>query len=123
MPVGLLVTVPEPVPALLTVSVNCWRLKVAVQVLSASIVTCPSLQSESPLQPAKTELAFGVDAKVTTVLGLKAAEQVVPQLIPGGVLMTVPSPVPVLLTDKVLIDVLIMSVPMDAAALGFRPAL
>jgi hypothetical protein len=42
------------------------EVKVAVQVLAALMVTCPSRQSTSPLQPAKTEPGSGVAANVTT---------------------------------------------------------
>jgi hypothetical protein len=42
-------------------------LKVAVQVLLAFMVTCPSVQSESSLQPSKVELESAVAVRVTTV--------------------------------------------------------
>ena len=70
------------------------RLKVAVQVLSAFIVTPPSEQSTSPLKPAKVESAAGVPVRVTEVPMVKVSEQSAPQLIPAGVLVTVPFPVP-----------------------------
>lgn len=47
--------------------VSAILLNVAVQVLSASIVTCPSVQSTSPLHPAKVELTSGVAVMVTCV--------------------------------------------------------
>ena len=43
------------------------RLKVAVQILSTFMVTCPSVQSESPLQPTKVAPLAGVGVKVTPV--------------------------------------------------------
>jgi len=49
---------------------------------------------QAPLQPAKVELAAGVAVKAIEVPGLKAALQVVPQLMPAGLLVTVPLPVP-----------------------------
>ena len=44
----------------------------------------------APLQPANVEPDAGVALKVTTVPLLKEAEQVLPQLIPAGLLVTVP---------------------------------
>ena len=64
-------------------------LKVAVHVLLASMVTAP-LAQPVPLQPAKVEPAEAVAIKVTRVPLLKVAEQVLPQLMPVGVLVTVP---------------------------------
>jgi hypothetical protein len=68
MPIGELVTVPVPVPALTSERVKLsagWRSKVAIQDLLALIVTEPSVQSASPLQPANTEPAAGVAISVT----------------------------------------------------------
>ena len=73
----------------------------AAQALPASIVTEPSLQSGSPPKPAKVEPASGVAVSVTTVPVAKAAEQVAPQSIPAGLLVTVPVPAPSLLTVRV----------------------
>ncbi len=67
IPAGLEVTVPLPVPDLVTVRVKVWRLKVAVQVLLAVMVTEASEQSASPVQPAKTDPLAGVAVRVTTV--------------------------------------------------------
>ena len=46
----------------------------------------------TPLQPVKVEPGAAVAVRVTEVL--KLAEQVKPQLIPAGALVTVPLPVP-----------------------------
>ena len=54
------------------------------------MVTAP-LAQPVPLQPAKVEPAEAVAIKVTRVPLLKVAEQVLPQLMPVGVLVTVPS--------------------------------
>jgi hypothetical protein len=54
-----------------------------------------------PLQPVKAEPALGVAVSVTAVALAKAAEHVVPQVIPAGELVTVPLPVPALLTVSV----------------------
>lgn len=53
---------------------------------------------QDPLQPAKDEPLAAAAVSVTEVPEPKLAEQVEPQLIPAGLLVTVPLPVPVLLT-------------------------
>ena len=103
MPAGLLVTVPLPVPALARVRVKVLRLNVAVQVVLVFIVTEP-LQPV-PDQPAKVEPKAGVAVKVTAVPLLSVAEQVLPQLMPAGLLVTVPLPVPALATVRVKVEV------------------
>jgi hypothetical protein len=54
-----------------------------------------------PLQPAKEKVLPGVAVNVTCVPFAKFAEQVVGQLIPLGLLVTLPVPVPAKLTVKV----------------------
>ncbi len=66
MPAGLEVTVPLPVPAFVTVRVTAGS-KAAVQLLPAFMVTTPSEQSGSPLQPVNAELASGVGVRVTSI--------------------------------------------------------
>ena len=56
---------------------------------------------QSPLQPTKVEGEVAAAVNVTTALRLNAYEQVEPQLIPAGLLVTVPVPVPDLLTVRV----------------------
>jgi len=53
---------------------------------------------QAPDQPAKALLVPGVSLSVTCVFWLKLAEQVVGQLIPAGVLVTVPAPAPAIVT-------------------------
>ena len=71
IPEGELVTVPVPVPLMFTVRV--YRVfpgtaeNVALQNVLLFIVTAPSLQSLSPLQPAKKEPGSGVAVSETTV--------------------------------------------------------
>ena len=103
IPTGALVTVPLPVPALLTVSVNVWSVNVAVTVVAAESVTvqAPVPEHPPPLQLLKVEPAAGVAVRVTAVPLVKLAEQVAPQLIPAGALVTVPLPVPAGVTVKV----------------------
>ena len=67
MPAGEDVTVPVPLPDLETVRV-CWlAAKVAVQLMSVSRVTDPSVQSAFPLQPLKVDPGSAVAVSETTV--------------------------------------------------------
>jgi hypothetical protein len=99
IPVGLLVTVPVPVPALVTLNLNAGTLNVAVTDFAALIVTLQvPVPLQAPLQPANVDPAAALAVSVTTVPLLKFALQMVPQLIPAGLLVTVPVPVPALVT-------------------------
>jgi hypothetical protein len=67
IPAGLLVTVPVPVPARVTVSMYVLiRLNTAVQVMLEFIVTLPLAQAV-PDHPAKVLPALGVAVRFTTV--------------------------------------------------------
>lgn len=93
---------PVPVPPRLTVksgsdcvavnvAVTCWlALSVTVQVEAVPL--------HAPDHPAKDEFVAGLSVSVTSVPVLKFALHVVGQLIPSGLLDTVPMPVPVTLT-------------------------
>jgi hypothetical protein len=61
----------------------------------ASVTVQVPLPVQPPDQPANVELAFGAALNVTTVPLLKAALHACPQLIPAGLLVIVPAPVPV----------------------------
>jgi hypothetical protein len=100
MPAGLLVTVPAPAPDLLTVSVKDCSVNVAVTAVAAFSVTVqvPVPEQPPPLQPVKVEPAAGVAVRVTAVPTVNEAEQVAPHEMPAGALVTVPLPVPVLVT-------------------------
>jgi len=97
IPAGLLVTVPVPVPDLDTVSVcGTDALNVAVTLCAVLMVTVQvavPLQP-LPLQPVNVEPAAGLAVSVTLLLAVKLALHVAPQLIPAGLLVTVPAPVP-----------------------------
>jgi hypothetical protein len=58
-----------------------------------------------PFQPVKVEPAAGVAVRVTAVPLANAAEHVVPQAMPTGLLVTVPLPAPVLDTVNEEVDV------------------
>jgi len=101
MPVGALVTVPLPVPALVTVSAKDGRANVAVTLCAALIVTLQvPVPVQPPLQPANSEPAAGAAVNVTAAPLANAAEQVAPHEMPLGALVTVPAPVPALLTVR-----------------------
>src|SRR5438874_12283823 len=90
-------------PVLSTVRTKRFRSKVAVAVLPEPTVTvhvAPDTVSH-PLQPAKTESLAALAVRVTTVPLAYASEQSVPQLMPGGLEVTVPVPAPVRKTDRV----------------------
>src|SRR4051794_6605644 len=102
MPGGLDVTAPPPLPDFETVSVGCAN--VAVTDLDTVVLTLhvvePPLQLATPLHPTNTESASGL-ANRSAVFPLKNAEHVLPQLIPPGLEVTVPAPVPAL--DTVMV--------------------
>ncbi len=70
-----------------------------VAVTEVSLVNV-TLQAPTPVQapdqPANLEFAFGAAVRVTMVPLVKLALHVVPQLIPAGLLVIVPPPVPAL---------------------------
>ena len=61
----------------------------------------PVPEQPPPDQPAKVEPAAGPAVSVTAVPCANCELQVAPQLIPDGELVTVPEPVPALLTVRV----------------------
>src|SRR5207247_9224070 len=93
IPAGPLVTVPLPVPALVTVRAKVG-VKVAVTVVAAGRVTVhePVPVQVPPLQPVKVEPASGAAVSVTTVPLGYGSEQSGPQVLPAGALVTVPLP-------------------------------
>jgi hypothetical protein len=95
IPLGTLVTVPVPVPFVETVSGNVESANDAVTDSADVIVTTQlPVPLHAPLQPANTDPLAGTSVSVTTVPLAKFVEQVCVQLIPTGLLVTVPVPVP-----------------------------
>jgi hypothetical protein len=116
MPAGMLVTVPEPVPAKLTDSAKVTVLKVAVTAWAALIVTVQlPVPVHALLQPAKLEPVAGVSVRVTLVPLAKFALHVPGQVMPAGMLVTVPDPLPATVTDKAKVTVLKVAVTAWAA--------
>jgi hypothetical protein len=108
IPDGVLVTVPLPVPAMVSVSANVGlRSKVAVTVVSAPIAKVQGASPEQPppLHPMKTDPTDDAAVNVTCVPLSRLAEQVDPQLIPPALLVTVPEPVPFLFTLSVNVGI------------------
>ena len=96
MPEGELLTVPVPVPTLVTVMgyVTAGGAKVAVTLWVPVIVMTHGAAVQPPLQPVKVDPAVGLALSVTAVPGANTNEQVAPQSIPAGELLTVPVPAP-----------------------------
>jgi hypothetical protein len=99
MPPGLLVTVPFPLPVLPILRIG--PANVAVHVMFWLTVTTPSAQSAAPLHPLNVDPLAGVAVSVTAVPVAYASEQSAPHVMPAGLLVTVPAPVPCLVTVSV----------------------
>ena len=114
MPVGALVTVPVPAPAVLTVSANEDCMKVAVTVVAAFSVTAqvPVPVQPPPLHPVNVDPAPGVAVRVTTLPFANDAEHAAPHEMPAGLLATVPLPAPAL--ETVNVDVVDTPVPVTS---------
>jgi hypothetical protein len=102
IPVGLLVTVPVPVPALCTVS---WmgeavELNVAVTdfVAFRERVHVAAVPLQAPDHPANLEPDLGVAVSLRDVPWVNFALHVVVQSMPEGLLLIVPAPEPALCT-------------------------
>jgi hypothetical protein len=98
IPVGLLVTDPVPVPARVTVSMGCWTTIAEnwaiTEVWEVSVTTHEFIPEHPPDQPVKIDPDAGVAVRLTFVPEVKFAVQVDPQLIPEGLLLIIPVPVP-----------------------------
>ena len=98
------VTVPVPLPALVTVSVKfvVELLNVAVTERAAVIDTVQlvAVPLQEPPQPPNVEPLAAAAMSVTDVPLLKFALQVLPQLMPDGDDVTVPLPLPLLVSES-----------------------
>jgi hypothetical protein len=100
-------------------------MNVAVTFFAASIVTTQVSDAfvQAPVQPANVDPLAGVAVSVTDVPLLNEVVHAAPQSIPAGALVTVPLPVPTLVTvsPKVIVAVpvtAVMSVPVLLVQLG-----
>lgn len=104
IPAGVEVIVPRPLPLLTTVSENPrlgTSLKVAVTVRASVIVTVQlAVPLQAPLQPLKLDALSGTAVSVTLLPEAKFCAQSLPQLMPAGEELTVPVPLPLLLTES-----------------------
>jgi hypothetical protein len=92
-------TVPPPLPVLVTVKAPVVRVNVASTLCARSTVTTHApVPAQAPAQPANIEVPSGVAERVTTCPPSKAYEHVGPQLIPDGDDVTVPPPLPAIVT-------------------------
>jgi hypothetical protein len=91
--------------------------KVAVTDAAAVIATTqvPVPEQPAPLQPVNVEPPDGVAVSVTEVPWPKLAEQVAPQVMPAGDEVTVPAPVPALVTASVYVLSVKVAVTVVAA--------
>lgn len=101
-------TTVEGLPGATVIITGELLLNVAVTVSAALIVTehPPVPVHPAPLQPANVDPFVAVAVSATTWPLVKLAEHVVGQLIPAGLLVTVPVPVPASFTPKVKLFVL-----------------
>jgi hypothetical protein len=115
MPLGLLVTVPVPVPDLLTVN---WFVGIVLNVadtLALPVTVQAPFPEQAPPQLTNDEPAAAAAFNATEVPASNWFEQVAPQLMPAGVEVTVPLPVPCLVT-------VIAIVGEGGGALLFKPS-
>src|SRR5437867_12143638 len=95
MPAGVLMTVPAAAPAVVTVRTEVGVKVAATAVVAVSVsVQGPVPEQAPPLQPVKTDPAAGVAVMVTTLPSAKVDEQTTGHPMPGGLVVTVPEPVP-----------------------------
>ncbi len=96
IPLGILVTVPVPVPDLVTArrEVLAAVLKTATTVALPLTMQEPVPPQPAPLHPAKADPGDAAADKTTEEPASKGAEQVPPQSRPPGVDVTVPLPAP-----------------------------
>src|SRR5262249_29689320 len=123
MPNGELSTQPKPVPASVFTVRLCWELNVAVTFLGAFIVTrqSPWMSTESqPDQLTNWVLAPDIPVRVTAAPWLYLREQVEPQSMPAGELVTVPEPAPPLFTVSVRWEMLKVAVTLLGAFMVTR---
>jgi hypothetical protein len=70
------------------------KVAVTLESLLSAKVQVPAPEQPAPLHPENVELAAGAAVRETCVPRAKLAVQVDPQLMPAGVLVTDPEPVP-----------------------------
>ena len=105
-------------PPLGTLTVILWE-NVAVTVRAAVMVTAHApVPEQPPPHPVKNEPASGACERFTTVPWLYVAEQVEPQLIPAGELVTVPPPVPEFVVVRLYVLMAKLAVTVQSSVIG-----
>ena len=112
-----LATTPAPVPFLTTERTGKSSNLALTDVGAVTVTEQVPVPEQAPPQPAKKEPAAGVAVRVRTEPGVTDCEHVAPQLMPAGVLVTVPVPVPFLATESVTGPVRLNIAVTDVAAL------
>ena len=87
-------TLPFPVPSKVTDSTGEALKPAMTEVFSINVTLQTPVPLQAPDQPAKKEFAVGDAVSVTWVPLGKLAMQAWPQLMPAGLLLTVPPPLP-----------------------------
>ena len=121
MPAGLLATTPDPDSVTLSGYESRLKLAATPTLVLLAIVQGDVPAQPPPVQPSNVEPDDAVPVSDTSVPEVNVAEHVVPQLIAAGELVTVPAPLPVLLTET-LKPVLPPAVAHASAEYGDTPS-
>src|SRR5215831_10095425 len=118
MPDGPLVTMPFPETPTMSVwycACGCWVNVAVTVVLDDKVTLQEPVPVHAPLQPVNVEPVVAAAVKVTAVPGGYVAEQLVPHVMPFGEPVTVPLPVPALVTVRPTGDALNVAVTVVVA--------
>jgi hypothetical protein len=94
IPDGLLATLPLPVPPRVTASTGKSPKVARTDVFVVNVTLQTPVPLQAPDHPAKTELPIGAALSITWVPLAKLALHAWPQLMPAGLLLTIPPPTP-----------------------------
>src|SRR5262245_17189097 len=100
MPAGALLTLPLPVPLLLTESATDASNTAVTTAAPLTVTVQGPVPAHAPPQPTQRELASGVALRDTTAPPGYVPEQLAPHVMPGGELSTRPFPSPIFITAR-----------------------
>ena len=125
MPAGLLVTVPIPPPAKVTVTLAVeFEVKLALtEALFCKVTAHEAVPLHAPLHPENVEPVEAVAVSVIGVPVANIAVHVDPQLMPTGVLMTDPDPPPASWTLNDGFDVKLAVTVLLVVSMTVHPAI